>query len=73
MPQQFDYGSRVHVYIGPSKDKYCRAYFEVLELFLASECDIGMFKTIESLLLNASNGKLLQISNDINFLFEERH
>ena len=56
------------MYTSP-KDKYCCAYFEVLELAFGKidrkfkQSDIGMMRTIESLLLDASNRKPVQISD----------
>ena len=66
------YGSSGHVSTCP-KDKYCHAYFEALELGFGEvdrrfeQSDNGIILTIiESLLLDASNGKPVQISDDIN-------
>ena len=71
MPQQSDDGSSGHVYTCP-RDKYCHAYFEVSLSWLSVDrfelSDIDMIRTIESLLLDALNGKPVQISDDINIL-----
>ncbi len=70
VPLRFHEGSSGHVYTCP-KEKYRHAYFEVLELALGEvdrrfeQSDFVMIRTIESLILDASNGKLVQISDDI--------
>ena len=44
------------------------AFSDVDRMF--EQSDIGMIRTIESLLLDASNRKSVQISDDINTIFK---
>ena len=72
VPRRLDDGSSGHVYANP-RDRYRQAYFEAIDLTLGEvdrrfkQSDISKVRSIESLLLEYSNGKVSpdEISEDI--------
>ena len=76
LPKKLDKGDCPHRYISP-KDKYRHDYFEMLELATGEierrfeQPDFVKIKEIESLLLNAANGKKVEVIPELDSKFLE--